>query len=354
MGKSIALFIMVLGLCAIFYQIGKYSAPVIHINSGIASCPTPQEAQTNVPAKITGKPPLTQPIKKLQVQKGIEFAYVLNANSTTVSQCPINSADGLLEGACATTGKGLNAPTGIEFNASQTMVYIANKGGNTISMCGVNPISGSFDNCVITGGDFVAPSAVILEEQKSVAFVSNQGDSTISRCSRDPIKGTLAACNKLSVDGISSPTDFALDINHNFIYITNEDTNLVIFCSIDGQSNLSNCQPTGGGFNSPQAIMLDKSNKYAYITNNGSHTISLCDINYTNGELGNCRVTGSGFNGLSDLTLNTARTMAYVSNASTLSVCKVDGRSGELFECKTSGSGFNIPSGVRLHIVNPQ
>ena len=231
------------------------------------------------------------------------FFYVAKGNGD-VSLCPINVNETL--GACSN----LNAygtydnPQFITLNNAGTIAYITNAFGIAtpagVSVCSINSANGSFDSCTAyTGnGTFVSPTGITLNSSNTMVYVANLGNSTVSICPLNA-NGSLGTCTTSNGDlTINNPQGIALNSTNTLAYIANSGNNTVSICPINTDGSFATCTASNGNgtFNSSKQLTLNSANTLAYVTN-FNNTVSICSIN-TNGSLGTC-TTSNG-----DLTIN--------------------------------------------------
>lgn len=361
---------------------------ITQITTGTGVCPSPftlashqscllrlQVNGNQMPARITGGPVVcktmapgnnapdpflcSQPEKINQLAISLtqaipdQHAYVTNWSGNSISLCDVNTLDGSFTN-CAITASGgptFDAPEAIGLNPEGTLLYVANIAGSSVSNCTVDSTTGALSLCALTGSPFNAPDGVALNLAGTYAYVSNASGNDVSVCQVDSITGALSANCTSSGTGFHTPSDMTLNSAGTIAYISNLISSTVSLCQIDSSTALLTCRTTALGFNSPEGITLHPSGQFAYITNNGDNSISLCQIHFLTGELHSCITTEGEFNGFGNLAFNTLGTRAYVPHLTLnkVSVCSVNLNTGGLSDCRDSlGAGFVGPSGLLL------
>ena len=161
------------------------------------------------------------PLRRAQVVLTACAATVLLASgaaSTAASAAP--------EGPASTTGLttvsvGSN-PDGVAVDATTDTVYVANNGGDSVSV-----IDGATDAVTATIPVGAAPRGIAVDQQTDTVYVANSGDQTVSVIdgATDKVTGTLT---------VGAGTDaVAIDESTDTIYVTWHDG----IASIDGATN---------------------------------------------------------------------------------------------------------------------
>ncbi len=219
--------------------------------------------------------------------------------------CAIDQSNGTLTN-CTDSGVGstFNIPEGIAINKTGTIVYVSNDGDNTISLCTVNQTTGGFSSCTNSGASF-SGVGIILNSAGTQAYLSN--NATVDLCTVNQTTGGLSGCSNSGGTGFSGAIRTVFNNAGGLSYSTNSSGNTVSKCNVSPSTGkLSGCIDSGAGavFNSPQGIVINPAGTLAYVTNNGNNTVSLCMINSMSGDLSNCVDSGaSGFVGAFDIVL---------------------------------------------------
>ncbi|MBI1745554.1 MAG: beta-propeller fold lactonase family protein [Acidobacteria bacterium] len=178
-------------------------------------------------------------------------------------------------------------PTSLTVDPSGKYVYVANLNGGVTAYT----IGGSGALTAISGSPFTAgtnPDGVVVDPSGKYLYVSNLGGGvsayTITGTgSLSPIAGTAPTG--------TNPEAVVVDPSGKFLYVANNDGTLSSF-SITGTGSLS---PIGSitVSSSLDSITIDPSGRYIYLTDSVTNQIYAYSINSTTGAL--AAVTGSPF-----------------------------------------------------------
>ncbi len=206
------------------------------------------------------------------------------------------------------------------------------------------PLSSPGDRCVLNLTVFGAVDAADPTPYNHL-FVCFPGGITCA--------GTLFPLNVIVSGVVPTPVPSP---KATFAWITNQNTNQVIYCQVNADGTFSNCQDTGGtGFSTPALIALNPANTIAYIANARLPTgfVSICSI-MPNGAFSTCQIEPF-FDQTFGVTLNPAGTFAYVTE-NTFDIvfyCQVNPLDGSLTHClDAGGAGFDGPTGIAINPSN--
>ncbi len=284
----------------------------------------------------------------------IRQVYVANAGGNSISVCEINSTNNQIT-ACvnAFSGDPLDAPVGLMMTSDGKQVYVANSGNGVIALCTVSD-DGTFSTCEGTGIVLASPSDVELNPAETFAYITYPSASTVIVCEVAD-DGTLNTCTSTAND-LNGPSSIVFNNAGTIAYITNANNNTVLVCTADVTSGaLSGCTSTGSGFSAPQSIDLNGNNKLSYIANYLSitNTISSCQISdLTTGVFSSCAVSNQNITNPFGLVLSPNNNILYVTQPSSNSIfkCNVNTGNGVLSDCGVTFSGIELSSPMGIVI----
>ncbi|MCL9683023.1 lactonase family protein [Legionella maioricensis] len=286
-----------------------------------------------------------------------QHAYITNWDQNSISLCDVSTLDGTFSNCIITASGALfanpEAITTLNLDANNTVFYVANINAlnmavSTVVLCQVNNGTGALSGCAITGSGFNGADGIAINPAGTLAYVSNAGADNVSLCQVDSITGALGNCGPTG-NGFHIPSDMTLNPLGTIAYVSDL-ANYVSICPVDATTGLLSCHNRVGGFSQPEGITLHPSGQFAYLTNNGSNNISVCKVDVITSNLHSCSITGGRFDGFGNLAFNNLGSRAYVPIADTgrVSVCFVNQNNGTLSLCKDSHGTFDSPSGVLL------
>lgn len=187
------------------------------------------------------------------------FAYISSAGANNVTKCDVNNSTGVLSN-CAVTGPGFNQPTGITINRAGTYAYIGNGAGNgtELTKCAIDPVTGDLNDCESAYfGDFAGPTWVAFNPLETMAYVANNIGNTISVCSVDRTTGALFRCSNTGIFAYDGPYSIALNSSGTFAYITESSPGDVVKCTVNTKTGaLTSCALTGPNLGGALGITL--------------------------------------------------------------------------------------------------
>ncbi len=215
----------------------------------------------------------------------------------SISNVSISHADSLL----ASIPVGSN-PYGVAYDPANGNIYVANAGGNSVSV--INEVTNSIVTTFLVGN---FPAGVAYDSANGNIYVANLMSNTVS-----VING--ATNTVITTIGVgASPAGVAYDSANGNIYVTNFGGNTVSV--INGATNT--VITTIGVGASPFGVAYDSANGNIYVTNFGGNTISVIN-GATNTLVSNIAVS----NGPAGVAYDSANGNIYVTNygGSTVSV----------------------------------
>lgn len=280
------------------------------------------------------------------------FAFAANLDGDTITPFVINTTTGALTaGTTLPTGDG---PRTVAVHPSGLFVYTSNNFGNTVSVFSVNPTTGA-----LTPGVAVAtstqPSTLAIEPTGRFLYTSDLtgpsggGPGAVSVFSIDQTTGALTALSpRLPVIGFA--TALAVDSLARFLYVVEQDTNVITPFNINPTTGLLSAGPTFATTGTtPLAIAVHPTGRYIYTTNFNGDTVTPLTVG-SNGALtaGTTVMAGDGpNNGVVD---PTGRFLYVVNlNSSNVSVFSIDSGSGAL----VAGTAVAVGTGPRGVGVDP-
>lgn len=179
---------------------------------------------------------------------------------------------------------------GLYINAPNTLLYVTNYDGNSVSICPINT-DGSLSACQSSHGDgtFDGPNGrVTVTNNPNFSFMNNYSVKSASECQFD-VGGLFTGCS-LQTAGGTIPyhtVGLAVNVPQTHLYFTDSDTSQVTICP----SSLSGCTTVSDStfaINIISENLFISQNNSAYIPNGDNNTISICAIMEPGGLLAPC------------------------------------------------------------------
>ncbi len=192
---------------------------------------------------------------------------------------------------------GIN-PESVAVNPAGTFAFVANFGGNTISVFAIDPTTGALSPVgtpVPTGVD--PYGTIAINPEGTFLYVANYGSNSVSAYSISS-KGTLAPIAGSPFTAGTKPFSLAINPAGTFAYVVNALDNTIWTYAINptsGALTLMNSQanpPTGTGA-SPHAIAIDPTGEFAYVANHDGNTVSAYKITTSGPSAGALSQIGS-------------------------------------------------------------
>jgi len=244
-------------------------------------------------------------------------------------------------------------PQALALNATGTVVYVANKGNNSISTFSVDQNTGVL---VPIGTPFLtgtAPSSVAVGPGGQFLYVANSGGTpNISWIPIDPVTGALLITGVGTTATVASREFIRIDPAGKLLYATDSTSDLASTFSIDSVTGTGTLTPTGTRAmrGDPAAVAfvsgtaaVTPTPTFAYVANAGDDTVSAFGITPANGLL--TEIFGSPFpitlgTGPVALTADPLAKFLYVAN-------------GASIPGNVSGFSINQTSGVLVEHAGP-
>ena len=261
-------------------------------------------------------------------------------------------------------------PTGVIADPATHTVYVANGGGNSVSVinasaCNAQVISGCGQvPATVTVGN--GPLGLALNHKTHTLYVTNLGGNTVSvinaaTCNAEFTSGCGQTPATVTVG--SGPASLAVDQVTNTIYVPNSNTNTVsvINGATCNATNTSGCGQVpavvtvGSG---AQAVAIDNTHHTVYVGNFNDGTVSVvnmatCNAANTSG-CGQAPATVTAGSGITDLLVDPAVGTLYVANTFdgdvsliSTAACNAQHTSGCAHAAPTTPTG-SLPIGVSL------
>jgi DNA-binding beta-propeller fold protein YncE len=180
-------------------------------------------------------------ISSIYLNAGGNFAYIEGSDSgDAVSQCQVK--DDQLSNCVDTTSSTFNGPYDLTLNSIETVAFIINWGGHTISSCDVDASSGEVSDCIDSGaGEFdQGPRNIVVDQDDQFAYITNEKDDTVLVCAIDGKQ--LSKCKNSGATAIDRPYGITLAPDGETVYITNANDSTVTQCVVGDDGLLSKCE----------------------------------------------------------------------------------------------------------------
>jgi len=250
--------------------------------------------------------------------KRVEFAYVANPNTSSVSAFSIDTGTGALAriDADPATPTPDDYPAGagawaVGVDPSAKRVYVTNMNAGTVTGYQINILTGALiridaDPATPAVDDFPAgsqPFQIAFHPNGKFAYVANWGGTTVSIYAIDALTGALARIDAdpttPAVDdlaGFSKPSAVAFDISGRFAYVLNSGVHpgtVSAWAADAGTGRLTRMDANASTpavddavvLADPRSIAFDSLGKYAYVTNADTGQATAFAIDASTGAL---------------------------------------------------------------------
>ena len=90
------------------------------------------------------------------------------------------------------------------------IAYIVNESPNNISICDINPTTGTLSCPTVTGNGLDQPIDITINSTSTWAYITNYNSNTVSLCSIAAGTMTLTCANSTTEDVFNNPRFIAL------------------------------------------------------------------------------------------------------------------------------------------------
>jgi 6-phosphogluconolactonase len=135
------------------------------------------------------------------------------------------------------------------------------------------------------------PRHMTFHPDSRFAYVINELNSTITAYAYDAQSGALSERQTISTlpehfDGLNTTAEIAVHPNGKYVYASNRGHESVVLFAIDGdQGTLTYVEDQGTGGKTPRHFGIQQSGEHLAITNQTTNTLRLCRIDGRNGRL---------------------------------------------------------------------
>ncbi|MDF1683698.1 MAG: hypothetical protein P1U36_03475 [Legionellaceae bacterium] len=239
---------------------GTYIYITNFLNSTVSICPINADGMLGTCTASNGNGTFSAP-NTVSINPNNTYLYISNAGTGKLSICPLNS-DGSL-GTCQNYD---DNNFGSTFNSTGSLIYMLvdnGSGSRDVTYCALNS-DGSIATPCPSSASATFNNAYGINQNASEEFmyIANTGLSNISICPVNP-DGSLAACTTSNAEGTlsfapGSSTGLFMKSTTKYGYIPNHANNTISICSILGNGSLDICYAVTGNatFNQPFSVAL--------------------------------------------------------------------------------------------------
>ena len=165
-----------------------------------------------------------------------------------------------------------------------------------VYLAGLIPCLLVVSSCGDSGGDIGSAvlGAIGGGEQRSgaIVYVANRGSNSVSGFTLNPSTGGLAPIAGSPFQDVRTPSAIAVSANGLFAYVANNETNTVTAYQVGTSGALLFVDSTAGNPNpvsvgtAPRALAISKDSQFLYVANSGSDDVTVLKIG-TGGVLTN-------------------------------------------------------------------
>jgi DNA-binding beta-propeller fold protein YncE len=280
----------------------------------------------------------------------IDLSYVgvgglkLNSSNTVLSSIP----------SWATTTQGLNYPTGVDIDSTNTYMYVLNDGNGSISRISISNPSTYIANWFSTSLSGVG--GIVIDSTDTYMYVL---DST--NIKKIPLSNQSGS-NYSVLATLGTPNGaLAIDNTNTYLYATNANSNLVYKILISNGTYTTFATSTQG-LSYPIGLAIDPSNTYIYVANNTSNSISRILLSSASTYVTNWATSTQGITGPNRLVVDSQNKYLYIANGVSNTVSQISITSPTtIFNATyaTTTQGIKSPVGItfdatgtNLYVVN--
>ena len=193
-----------------------------------------------------------------------------------------NTAPSRTVGGAATT---LNAPSGLYFDVAGDRLYVANTGANAVA---VYDNAGAIDGNVAptrsltTSGTLTAPSRLAVDTTRNLLYVVNGDGRILVYAAAATASGAVAPVRIWSNGELVGASGVYVDPVGDRAYVSNTGSNSILI--FDGASTATGAVPptrslvgVGTNLNQPRDLFVDIGNDRLYVANSGGNQILVFD-----------------------------------------------------------------------------
>jgi YVTN family beta-propeller protein len=188
-----------------------------------------------------------------------QYGYVANSggNSVSVISTSNDSAFKVIS-----VGSG---PVGVTITPNGQYVYVTNHGSNTVSV--ISTSSNSIVSTIALGSNPSSPTGVAITPNGQYVYVASWSSNTVSVISTS--SNSIVSTIPIGTD--TGPFGVAITPNGQYVYVANAGSNTVSVISTSSNSVVSTI-PVGTG---PFGVAITPNGQYAYVANRYSNTVSV-------------------------------------------------------------------------------
>jgi 6-phosphogluconolactonase len=277
-----------------------------------------------------------------------KFAYVANGGGNDISLFDIQNTSGLLEVLPRTVTQ--KNPSSLAIDPAGNFLFVTNSGSNNVSVFAIDSGSGALSE---VAGSPVAvgfnPVNLTLAPSGKFLYVANSAGNTISGFAVDSsggltqVPGSPYILTMSSTGQSAGPNWIAIDPAGKFLYVANLLSSNISGFVIDANSGaltLINGAPFTAG-TSPSSLVFDPTSKFLYVTNLTSNNVTVFALD---GNGVPTQITGSPYAAgtqPSFIVLDTTSTFLLVGNqgSKTITSFSINHSTGQLTSRATTSIG---------------
>lgn len=244
--------------------------------------------------------PVNRGTNTYSIQVVSNFAYIANRNADTISICSIESY-GRFENCISQSKLSFHQPKDIVLNKQRNIAYVLNAQNSTISVCPVVDNQLSDEECTVeTPGIDVEYSG--LNPTGTILYTLSFSSDVVAMCSINSDGSLATPCSTSSGNGTFHGPNSRIGFHPNghTLYVPNYNSDTISVCSVYSDGTINTCTPSfaGGLLSGPQGANVNSTGTVLYIADFNSATsvskVVFCQI-LLNGNLGSCQqTTGNG------------------------------------------------------------
>lgn len=313
---------------------------------------------------IDGSPfPTQQAPTAIVINPAHTFAYVSNAVSSTVSVYTFDLNGSMIPNGTQTVGFN---PVALAIDSGGNFLFVANQDSGTLSVFSIGA-SGTLStvqaSVAIPGFQCPSPAslpcpspvAIAVAPTTSFLYVADQQQNLVFTFQINSNTGVLSSNpTQPAVPTGAAPTALAMDSAGTLLYVPNRDSESVSGFTISADNSLTpgSLTPIAASFTtaiSPVAAAVDPSGQYLYVVAKDSNAVSAFKIKGVIGTLS--PLSGSPYNtgpAPDAIAISPTNKFLYVSNSgnSSLSAYKINPATGDLIPASGAVQTGAQPAGI--------